>query len=150
VLAELLIDPEPLVVAPEETVPPDGAVTLPEADGELTPPEPVGELTLPVAGELTVLPDGELVLTPVPLVAPVLGAPDTVLPLLTEPEAPAPDVLGDADGIWAPDTPAASIACWLQRSKSARVSVSAPMATAGSSIAARAALDPTILENVVM
>lgn len=102
---------------------PDGDVTLPDADGELTPPEVAGELTLPVAGELTVLPDGELVLMPVPLVAPVLGAPDTVLPLLTDPDAPvdAPvlEVVGDADGLL--DTPAACIACWLQRSKSARV-----------------------------
>jgi hypothetical protein len=95
-------------------VPPADA---PEGVVELTPPDADGELTLPVAGELTGLLDGELVLMPVPLVAPVLGVPvvapvlgvpDTVLPLLTDPEAPVLDVVGDADGLL--ETPAACIA----------------------------------------
>lgn len=57
--------------------------------------------------------DGELVLSPVPLelVAPLPAAPegpepltdvpppDCVPPLLSEPEAPVPDVVGDADGV---------------------------------------------------
>jgi hypothetical protein len=87
-------------------------VPLADAPGgvvELTPPDADGELTLPVAGELTVFPDGELVLIPVPLVAPVLGAPDTVLPPLTDPDAPVLDVVGDAAGLL--EIPAASIAC---------------------------------------
>ena len=97
---ELLTDPlEPLTDEPEETEP-EGVV-------ELTPPDADGELTLPVAGELTVFPDGELVLTPVPLVAPVLGAPGTVLPL-TDPAAPGLEVVGDADGLL--ETPATCIA----------------------------------------
>jgi hypothetical protein len=60
-------------------------------------------------GELTVFPDGELVLMPVPLVAPVLGAPDTVLLPLTDPDALGLDVVGDAEGLL--ETPAACIAC---------------------------------------
>jgi hypothetical protein len=147
---------EPRAVEPEETVPPaeapDGVVTLPDADGELTPPDVDGELTLPVAGELTVLPEGELVLTPVPLVAPVLGAPDApvleCVLLLIEPEAPVPDVVGDADGL--PETPAACIACWLHRSKSARVTLPWPMAMAGSRTAPIAADEVMILATLVM
>ena len=64
---------------PDETLPP---ADEPEGGVELTPPDADGELTLPVAGELTVLPDGELVLMPVPLVAPVLGAPVLHAPVL--------------------------------------------------------------------
>ncbi|HEY7520061.1 MAG TPA: hypothetical protein VIE36_17365 [Methylomirabilota bacterium] len=71
-------------------------------------PDADGELVLPVAGELTVFPDGELVLTPVPLVAvplpavldepvPLLIEPDAP-PLPIEPDAPVPEVAGDADG----------------------------------------------------
>jgi hypothetical protein len=135
---------EPRTVEPEETVPPaeapDGVVTVPDADGELTPPDVDGELTLPVAGELTVLPEGELVLTPVPLVAPVLGAPDT--------EVPVPDVVGDADGL--PETPAACIACWLHRSKSAPVRLPWPIAMAGSRTAPIAADEVMILATLVM
>jgi len=99
---ELLTDPlEPLTDVPEETEP-EGAV-------ELTPPDADGELTLPVAGELTVFPEGELVLMPVPLVAPVVGAPGTVLLALTDPDALGLDVAGEADGLL--ETPAACIAC---------------------------------------
>jgi hypothetical protein len=149
--------PDPLTDDPDDVVPlvdePDGGVVL-------TPPDADGELTLPVAGELTVLPDGELVLTPVPLVAPVRGAPETELPLLTDPETPVPDcvpllivdpdapVVGDAEGL--PETPAACIACWLQRSKSARVIVLWPIAATGERTAAMAAADPTIFPNLVM
>ena len=100
---------EPLTDEPDETLPPadepEGGVV------ELTPPDADGELTLPVAGELTVFPDGELVLMPVPLVAPVLGAPDAVLLPLTDPDALGLDVVGDADGLLETDTPAACIAC---------------------------------------
>jgi hypothetical protein len=132
----------------------------PDGDVELTPPDVDGELTLPVAGELTVLPDGELVLTPVPLVAPVRGVPDAELPPVTDPETPVPDccvpllidpdvpVVGEADGL--PATPAACIACWLQRSKSARVIVPWPIAATGERTAAMAAADPTIFPNLVM
>ena len=134
-------------------MPPVEELTEPEGDGDvLTPPEADGELTLPVAGELTVLPDGELVLTPVPLEAPVRGAPDTagppltepdVEPLLTDPEAPVLDVVGEADGL--PEMPAACIACWLQRSKSARVMVPCAMAATGSRTAPMATADPMVL-----
>ncbi|HZI78340.1 MAG TPA: hypothetical protein VFD69_02445 [Vicinamibacterales bacterium] len=124
--------PDPLTDDPDDIVPLVAEVEEPDGDVVLTPPDADGELTLPVAGELTVLPDGELVLTPVPLVAPVRGAPETELPPLTDPETPVPDcapvlidpdvpVVGDADGL--PETPAACIASWLQRSKSARVIV---------------------------
>jgi hypothetical protein len=134
-------------------------VEEPDGDVELTPPDADGELTPPVAGELTVLPDGELVLTPVPLVAPVRGVPDAEVPPLTEPETPVPDcvpllidpdvpVVGEADGL--PETPAACIACWLQRSKSARVIVPWPIAATGERTAAMAAADPTIFPNRVM
>ena len=99
---ELLTDPLEPLTEPEETEP-EGVV-------ELTPPDADGELTLPVAGELTVFPDGELVLTPVPLVAPVLGAPGTVLLPLTDPAAPGLAVVGDADGLLLLATPATCIA----------------------------------------
>jgi hypothetical protein len=99
VAVELLTDPEPLTVEPEEIVPPGDA-----AGGvvDVTPLEVDGELTLPDPGELTGLPDGELVLRPVPLelvvpVLPLLTVPEAP-PLPMEPEAPAPDVVGDADG----------------------------------------------------
>ena len=152
--------PDPLTDDPDDIVPLVDDVEEPDGDVELTPPEADGELTLPVAGELTVLPDGELVLTPVPLVAPVRGVPDTELPLLTDPETPVPDcvpllidpdvlpVVGEADGL--PETPAACIACWLQRSKSARVIVPWPIAATGERTAAMAAADPTIFPNRVM
>jgi hypothetical protein len=126
---EPLTTPEPLADEPDDMVPPVEELTEPEGDVE-TPPDADGELTLPVAGELTVLPDGELVLRPVPLVAPVRGVPDAVVPPLTDPDvvppltdpdAPVLDVVGEADGL--PEMPAACIACWLQRSKSARVMV---------------------------
>jgi hypothetical protein len=42
-------------------------------------------------------------------VAPVLGAPDTVLLPLTDADVPGLDVVGDADGLL--ETPAACIAC---------------------------------------
>ena len=123
-----------------------------------TPPDVDGELTLPVAGELTVLPEGELVLIPVPLVAPLLVPPGCVLPELTDPDArgaeeltdpdaPGLDVVGDADGLL--ETPAACIAIWLQRSKSARVMVPAPMAAAGSRSATLAVIESTLLALVM-
>ncbi len=83
----------------------------PEGVVAVTPPDADGELAVPDAGELTVFPEGELVLRPVPLelVVPVLAAPDGAVPLtdvpapdgvvlLTEPDVPAPDVGGDAAG----------------------------------------------------
>jgi hypothetical protein len=151
---------------PPAEAPEDGAeLTLPDADGDvLTPPDVDGELTLPVAGELTVLPEGELVLRPEPLVAPELGALvleliDPELPELTDPDALRPeeptdpdapgvdDVVGDADGLL--ETPAACIAIWLQRSKSARVMVPAPMAAAGSRSATLAVIESTLLALVM-
>jgi hypothetical protein len=142
-------------------VPPVEELDVPEGEVELTPPDADGELTLPVAGELTVLPDGELVLTPVPLVAPVCGAPDALVLPLTEPDVPVLDcvpvliepdaplsVVGDADGLT--ETPAACIACWLQRSKSARVMAPWPMAMAGSRTAAMAAVELMTLATLVM
>ena len=158
---EPLIVPDPVADDPDDIVPPVEELDVPEGAVELTPPDVAGELALPVAGELTVLPDGELVLTPVPLVAPVCGAPDALVPPLTEPDAPVLDcvpvliepdapvpVVGDADGLT--ETPAACIACWLQRSKSARVMVPSPMAMAGSRTAPMAAVALTTLAILVM
>jgi hypothetical protein len=89
-----------------------------------------------------VFPDGELVLMPVPLVAPVLGAPATVPLLLTDPDVPGLDVDGDAEGLL--ETPAACIACWLQRSKSARLMVPAAMAATGNRTASVPATRPCV------
>lgn len=86
----------------------------PDAEGELEP--------------LLVVPDedGEVLLAPPeldPLLVPLMDPLDV-------PE-PDPDMLGDADGDWLPDTPATCIACWLQRSKSARLIAPPAVAMAG-------------------
>jgi hypothetical protein len=107
---ELMVDPE----LPPEPLEPD-------ADGlvELVLPDP------DTAGELE------------PLLPELLVPPLIEEPVELDPELP--DVVGDADGDWLlSEMPAACIACWLQRSKSARL-VAPAMARPGTRSAATAA-----------
>jgi hypothetical protein len=58
-------------------------------------------------------------------------------------------VLGDAEGDWLPEMPATCIACWLQRSKSARLNEPAAIAVTGKSNAP-IATDMNADFNVIM
>jgi hypothetical protein len=104
----------------------------PEADGVLVEPEVDGVLVEPET-------DGVLLVPDVPLGL-VLIEPD---------DPPVPDVDGDAAGDWLSEIPATCIACWLQRSKSARLSVPPAMAAAGSS-SPPIATDATAILNVLI
>ena len=104
-------DVVPLVLEPDadgEVVP---LVLEPDTDGDVVP------LVLEPDGDVVPEADGALVLLPL----------DDRLP---EPDVPEPDEVGDADGDWASAIPATCIACWLQRSKSARLSEPPPASAA--------------------
>ena len=120
-----MLEPEPYEppVAPPAPDPDDGVLVDPEADGVLVEPET----------------DGVLLVPDVPLGL-VLIEPD---------ELPVLDVDGDAAGDWLSEIPATCIACWLQRSKSARLSVPPAMAAAGSS-SPPIATDATAILNVLI
>jgi hypothetical protein len=107
-----------VALEPEPYEPPVAPPALdPEADGVLVELEVDGVLLEPET-------DGVLLVPDVPLGL-VLIEPDEL--------PPVPDVDGDAAGDWLSEIPATCIACWLQRSKSARLSVPPAMAAAGSS-----------------
>jgi hypothetical protein len=119
-----LLDPDvtPVVPLADEL---DGALddaVVPEADGELDPP-----LLVPIDPPVDPIDEPVELVLDWPAVPPLMELDAPPLPL---------DVLGEADGTWLPATPAACIACSLQRSKSARLIEPAPMAPAGSNSAA--------------
>jgi len=107
---------------------PDPPLTLDPAEPEPVPIEPLPPDTEGELEPLLVVPDedGEVLLAP-PELDPVLVP---LMDPLDVPE-PDPDMLGDADGDWLSDTPATCIACWLQRSKSARLIAPPAVAVAG-------------------
>jgi hypothetical protein len=117
----------------------------PDADGELLELDVDGELIEPDEPDDPEA-DGEL-LEP----APDVLEPYWLLPLTEpdEPEEPVPDVLGDADGDWLSEMPATCIACWLQRSKSARLSEPPPAVAATGSMSAPTATDANAILSVI-